>query len=240
MASNLLFLPCELLSQIYSDLWHATPVLTLSKDKSLTAWYAHRPLNLQLVPGPVLSGLDVWLLTSKAVLREGVGEYHIEGIIALDVSGTSLTAGGTVLSASKAREVYITLREVADKVLGAASLHREVNVSGAMGLSEVVASGELKTLKIYIGLLPRANVPQTVNFAPLSVLRRSKSLRRVELVVQDRELNDIARSTLEPCLLEEVEELEQKAFERWKAKANRQVPLKQLPAGFLIAGYACT
>jgi hypothetical protein len=59
-------------------------------------------------------------------------------------------------------------------------------------------------------------------------------------VVQDRELNGTARSTLEPCLLKEVRELGREAFGGWEAKVNRQLPPMQLPAGFVVPGYACT
>jgi hypothetical protein len=240
MAPNFFSLPRELRNQIYSHLWHATPVLTLSKDKSLTAWYAHRPLNLQLVRGPVHIGLPAWLLTNKRVLREGVEEFHIEGIIALDGSGAGLAGGGTVLSASTAREVHITMVEVADEGLGETSLHREVDANGVVRLGEMVDGGKTKMLKIYVDLAPRANVPQTMNLAPLGVIEHLESLRRVELVVQDRELNGTARSTLEPCLLKEVRELGREAFGGWEAKVNRQLPPMQLPAGFVVPGYACT
>jgi hypothetical protein len=223
MASLLMSLPRELRNRIYHHLWATTP-LTILPARS--AWYGHPPMPLSLVSG-VSRGMPTWLRTSRAILTEGIKEFHVAGTIEVDL-GASVQGGG-LLAADTARHILVTLALTPIQAVPAA-VWRDICPQGGQRFREVIGNAaHLKKCTVVVTLDREARVAEVIDFSALDILVQTE-VSRIELWVGDVRMGSVS----ELAIGNEIAGLANDVFEDMQLEV-KTIP-GQLPQGFGVGG----
>jgi hypothetical protein len=177
LSKMLLTLPRELRNQIYHHLWSSVPARALSTGH--TAWYFCVPMPLSLLSNPIPVGLPSWLPTSRAMLQEGLEQFHIHGAIQTDLTYDHDLTFPPLLSPSNARNVQVTLR-LAPVTASVAAVYREIERVDARGLARLgQATGDEQQIKIHIQFDREAHLACILDPSPIDLLMQD----RIEIVV---------------------------------------------------------
>jgi hypothetical protein len=223
MASLLMSLPRELRNRIYHHLWATTP-LTILPARS--AWYDQPPTALGLVSG-VSRGMPTWLRTSRAILTEGIEEFHVAGTIEVDL-GASVQGGG-LLAADTARHILVTLALTPIQAVPAA-VWRDICPQGGQRFGEVIGNAaHLKKCTVVVTLDREARVAEVIDFSALDILVQTE-VSRIELWVGDVRMGSVG----ELAIGNEIAGLANDVFEDMQLEV-KTIPV-QLPQGFGVGG----